>query len=118
LRTIRFLGAKVLINATGESLDKAAPTFEVLDAKVATVKADLATYEGVETLYPQNQSAGKLVEAIAINAGVGDSIASRSNPWSIALLVTQMLYGIPQFDSKIYIAAKIRAKLHTQLKRE
>jgi uncharacterized protein len=31
-------------------------TFEVLGAKVATVKADLATYQGVETLYPQIQA--------------------------------------------------------------
>jgi uncharacterized protein len=64
-------GFDLLVTATGDSLDTAARTFEVLGAKVATVKADLATYEGVETLYQQIQAAGKPVEAIAINAGVG-----------------------------------------------
>jgi uncharacterized protein len=64
-------GFDLLVTATGDSLDTAARTFEVLGATVATVKADLATYEGVETLYQQIQAAGKPVEAIAINAGVG-----------------------------------------------
>jgi short-subunit dehydrogenase len=35
------------------------------------VQADLATYDGVETLYNQIKATGRPVDAIAINAGVG-----------------------------------------------
>jgi uncharacterized protein len=64
-------GFDLLVTATGASLDTAAQSFEALGAKVETVQADLATYEGVETLYQQIQATGHPVEAIAINAGVG-----------------------------------------------
>ena len=40
-------------------------------AKVETVEADLATYDGVEKLYDKIKATGKAVDAIAINAGVG-----------------------------------------------
>jgi len=45
--------------------------FEGLGAKVETVQTDLATYDGVETLYNKIKATGRPVEAIAINAGVG-----------------------------------------------
>ena len=63
-------GFDLLITSTGEQIDTVAEAFEQLGAKVETVQADLATYDGVETLYQQIQAAGT-VEAIAINAGVG-----------------------------------------------
>lgn len=64
-------GFDLLVTATGSSIDEAAQTFEGLGAKVETVQADLATYDGVETLYNQIKATGRSVEAIAINAGVG-----------------------------------------------
>ncbi|WP_449419093.1 hypothetical protein [Phormidium nigroviride] len=36
-----------------------------------TVEADLATYDGVETLYSKIKETNRPVEAIAIDAGVG-----------------------------------------------
>lgn len=64
-------GFDLLVTSTGSSINEAAQDFESLGAKVETVQADLATYEGVETLYNKIQTAEGPVEAIAINAGVG-----------------------------------------------
>lgn len=64
-------GFDLLVTATGSSINEAAETFEGLGAKVQTVEADLATYDGVETLYNQIKAIGQPVDAIAINAGVG-----------------------------------------------
>lgn len=64
-------GFDLLVTATGPSIKEAALAFEGLGAKVETVEADLATYDGVETLYSQIQATGRPVDAIAINAGVG-----------------------------------------------
>jgi uncharacterized protein len=64
-------GFDLLVTSTGEQIETVAAAFEQLGAKVETVQADLATYDGVETLYQQIQATGKPVEAIAINAGVG-----------------------------------------------
>ena len=64
-------GFDLLITATGPSINEAAQAFEELGAGVETVQADLATYDGVETLYNQIKATGRAVEAIAINAGVG-----------------------------------------------
>lgn len=64
-------GFDLLITATGPSINEAAQSFEALGAKVKTVQADLATYDGVESLYSKIKETGKPVDAIAINAGVG-----------------------------------------------
>lgn len=64
-------GFDLLVTATGTSIGEAAQSLEKLGAKVETVQADLATYEGVETLYDRIKATGQPVDAIAINAGVG-----------------------------------------------
>jgi short-subunit dehydrogenase len=64
-------GFDLVVTATGSNINDAAQAFEALGANVETVEADLATYEGVETLYHKVQANGRPVEAIAINAGVG-----------------------------------------------
>jgi uncharacterized protein len=64
-------GFDLVVTSTGERIESAAQAFEQLGARVETVRADLATYDGVETLYQQIQATGKPVAAIAINAGVG-----------------------------------------------
>lgn len=61
----------LLITSTGPDIAQAAQTCAGLGAQVKTVQADLATYDGVETLYHEIQAMGRPVEAIAINAGVG-----------------------------------------------
>lgn len=64
-------GFDLLVTATGSKLNEAAQAFEELGARVETVQADLATYDGVEALYSKIRSIERPVEAIAINAGVG-----------------------------------------------
>ncbi len=64
-------GFDLVVTATGSSINEAAHEFERLGAKVETVQADLATYEGVETLYNKIKQTNRPVDAIAINAGVG-----------------------------------------------
>ncbi len=64
-------GFDLVVTANSSDIDQTAQSFEKLGAKVQTVQADLAAYDGVETLYRQIQSTGQPVEAIAINAGVG-----------------------------------------------
>ena len=64
-------GFDLLVTATGSSINEAAQAFLELGAKVETVQADLATYDGVETLYNKIKVINRPVEAIAINAGVG-----------------------------------------------
>jgi len=64
-------GFDLLVTATGASINEAAQTFEGLGVNVETVEADLANYEGVETLYNKIKATKRPVDAIAINAGVG-----------------------------------------------
>lgn len=64
-------GFDLLITATGSTINEAARDFEKLGVLVETVEADLATYNGVETLYKHIKAIGRSVDAIAINAGVG-----------------------------------------------
>ncbi|WP_088893939.1 SDR family NAD(P)-dependent oxidoreductase [Leptolyngbya ohadii] len=64
-------GFDLVVTATGSSLEAAAQDFRQLGASVETIEADLANYDGVESLYAKIKSTGRPVEAIAINAGVG-----------------------------------------------
>lgn len=64
-------GFDLLVTASTENVSKAAQACEELGAKVETVQADLATYDGVEALYSKIKATNRPVDAIAINAGVG-----------------------------------------------
>lgn len=64
-------GFDLLVASNSEALEKAAPDFEQLGAQVQTVRADLATREGVEKLYNVISTTDRPVAAIALNAGVG-----------------------------------------------
>lgn len=64
-------GFDLVVTSTGPSIDEAAQAFKAFSTQVETVQADLATYEGVETLYSKIKETGRPVDAIAINAGVG-----------------------------------------------
>ncbi len=64
-------GFDLLVTATGPALDAAASKLNKSGAQVDAVQADLASYEGVESLYDAIKATGRPVDAIAINAGVG-----------------------------------------------
>jgi short-subunit dehydrogenase len=64
-------GFDLLVTATDAKIDEVAADFRALGATVQTVKADLSTYEGVETLYQKMRTIGQPVDTIALNAGVG-----------------------------------------------
>lgn len=64
-------GFDLLITAEDVAITQAARDIEALGANVEAVQTDLATYDGVETLYNKMKSSGRPVDAIAINAGVG-----------------------------------------------
>ena len=64
-------GFDLLIAAEPSGLEQAAQEIQATGANVQTLPVDLATYDGVETLYSRIQSGGRPVDAIAINAGVG-----------------------------------------------
>jgi short-subunit dehydrogenase len=64
-------GFDLLVTSEDSDIIAAAKEFASLGAHVDSVEADLATYEGVETLYEAIELAGRPIDAIAINAGVG-----------------------------------------------
>src|SRR5882724_6871123 len=66
-------GFDVLVTAEDEGIEDAAREIAALGATVTAAQVDLADYEGVEELYEAIESAGRPVDAIAINAGVGVS---------------------------------------------
>ncbi len=66
-------GFDVLISSGSGAIDTAASDIEALGATAQVVQADLATHEGVHKLLAAIKSAGRPVDAIAINAGVGVS---------------------------------------------
>jgi short-subunit dehydrogenase len=64
-------GFDLLINAEDDRLEAAVQDLRSSGAKVQHVRADLSKYEGVEQLWQAIQQAGRPIDAIAINAGVG-----------------------------------------------
>lgn len=64
-------GFDLLITSDSERVEMAASDIRQLGVKVVTIRANLATYDGVELLYNRIRAEGRPVDAIAINAGVG-----------------------------------------------
>jgi short-subunit dehydrogenase len=64
-------GYDLLITSETDRIESAATELRGGGAKVSPVRADLRTFEGVETLYAAIKSEGRPVDAIAINAGIG-----------------------------------------------
>jgi uncharacterized protein len=64
-------GFDLLIAAEDEGINAAASRIGDLGASVQPLQVHLAEYDGVEKLYATIQAAGRPVDAIAINAGVG-----------------------------------------------
>jgi short-subunit dehydrogenase len=66
-------GFDLIVAAEDDELAAAAAELRGMGAQVEAVQVDLATPDGVETLYRAMQAAGRPVDAIALNAGVGVS---------------------------------------------
>ncbi len=64
-------GFDLVINAEDRGLDDVAAELTAAGADVRTVRADLRTTDGVETLYSALTATGRPVDAAALNAGVG-----------------------------------------------
>ena len=64
-------GYDLLVTAEDDGIAAAAERLQSLGAKVEHVQTDLATPDGVETLYQRIKASGRPVDAIALNAGVG-----------------------------------------------
>jgi short-subunit dehydrogenase len=64
-------GFDLLVAAEDAGITQAASDIQALGASVQPVQVDLATHDGVETLYNAIKATGRPLDAIAINAGVG-----------------------------------------------
>jgi uncharacterized protein len=64
-------GYELLINADESELESATNELRTMGAHVQPVRADLATYDGTEQLYAAVRDAGRPVDVLALNAGVG-----------------------------------------------
>jgi short-subunit dehydrogenase len=64
-------GYDLIIAAEDAGITEAAQKLQVPGCTVEAVLVDLATYEGVELLCDRINSAGRAVDACAINAGIG-----------------------------------------------
>lgn len=66
-------GFDLLIAAEGSGINDAARQLETLGAQVEPVQVNLAEHEGTHQLLAAIENAGRPVDAVAINAGVGVS---------------------------------------------
>lgn len=64
-------GYDLIVASAGERLEPAAADFRALGVEVKAVQTDLATREGVDTLWKEIEAAGRPVDVACINAGVG-----------------------------------------------
>lgn len=66
-------GYNLLIVAGTDAIFEAQEELEELGYEVEAIKANLATYAGVENLYNQIEASGRAVDVLVVNAGVGVS---------------------------------------------
>jgi len=66
-------GFDLMIVSEGDGIHQAAGSLQTLGAQVETVQVDLADHEGIHKLLAAVQAAGRPVDALALNAGVGVS---------------------------------------------
>jgi short-subunit dehydrogenase len=64
-------GFDLIVVAEDDAIAAAAEELARGDADVEAVRVDLATDEGVDELYGRITSAGRPVDALALNAGIG-----------------------------------------------
>jgi short-subunit dehydrogenase len=78
-------GYDLLVVAEDGGIADAAQRLSSRGVEVQSLRADLASYDGVETLYNRINSSGRALDAIAVNAGVGVS-----GPFGESDLMAQM----------------------------
>jgi uncharacterized protein len=66
-------GFDVLVSAEDDELSEAVADLSTIGPRVDSVRADLATADGVERLVAAVAATGRPVDALALNAGVGNS---------------------------------------------
>jgi short-subunit dehydrogenase len=71
-------GFDLVVAAEDEAIASAASRLEALGATVEAVQVDLSTQDGNEELYRRVSAAGRPVDAVALNAGVGQGGAFAS----------------------------------------
>ena len=64
-------GYDLIVCSAGPDLDKATQNFDALGTTVTQVLADLATTEGIDTLWQKVQELGRPLDIACLNAGVG-----------------------------------------------
>lgn len=64
-------GYDLLITSDSAKIESAADELRRLGFQVSSVQSDLATYDGVERLWAAIRQSGRLLDAVAINAGIG-----------------------------------------------
>jgi short-subunit dehydrogenase len=64
-------GFDLVVAAEDAGIESAAAELTAMGVTADPVRADLATYDGVEALYARLLATGRPVDAVAINAGVG-----------------------------------------------
>ncbi len=64
-------GFDLIVTAENDDIEAAAAEVREFGTRVDAVRADLMTYEGVESLHEAIRASGRPLDAIAINAGVG-----------------------------------------------
>jgi short-subunit dehydrogenase len=72
-------GYDLVVAAEDEGITAAATELESLGSSVDAVRVDLATDDGVDELYGRVAATGRPVDAIALNAGVGEGGAFASS---------------------------------------
>ena len=64
-------GYDLVVCSAGDRLQKTAQQLQIPEVKVVAVQADLATSEGIESLWEQVTALGRELDIACINAGVG-----------------------------------------------
>jgi short-subunit dehydrogenase len=70
-RELARRGYDIIIGAEDPGITQAAQTIEQDGNTVSPVQIDLSTYDGVEKFYAELKSAGRPLEILVLNAGVG-----------------------------------------------
>jgi short-subunit dehydrogenase len=70
-KTFAERGFDLVVCAEDKGIAEAAQAFGSHGGRVESVRVDLRTFDGVETLYARVVALGRPIDAVAINAGVG-----------------------------------------------
>jgi short-subunit dehydrogenase len=101
-------GFDVLLCAEDEAVTAAAATLAAAGTTVRSVRADLATYDGVEHLLAEIRAAGR-VHAAAINAGVGVA-----GPFTQTSLEDDLRLVQLNVASTVHLAKRVLQQMVTQ----